>query len=262
MKSESFVYDLKTKIDLKKLKSLPYFNYAEGNQEVLETKVHDLKLKLLPNGKLIVFKPEADFQQLKDELVLNGVEIYSIIEDIKKKLNLKISAKDIISQGKREEIGFIDSNLRKKLGTQFSLDVTRYLFYSIYDVSGDFQAERIATQAGETIARRIVKEKKPTTKQELIKLIKNSLLQMKVGLVEEINPPTRTATLETVLRIKEEAFTVGVPPFNKKVANFSRGFIRGAFAEFKRMESITVNQTKGWEVGDSYTEFEVYSLAR
>ena len=247
---------------MKKLSELDYLNYADDNQEILETKIHDLKLKILPNGKLIIYKPEAEFEELRNELVLNGVEIYSIIEDIKKKLKLKINPKEIISQGKREELGGLDATLRKKLGKTFSLEITRHIFYSIYDVSGDFQAERIATQAGEAIARKLVKQKKPTSKQELIKLIKDAFLEMKAGIVEEIKPPQKTATLETVLRIKEEAFTVGVPPFNKKAANFARGFIRGAFAEFKRMESITVNQTKGWEVGDSYCEFEIYSLAR
>ncbi len=262
MKSESFVYDLKTKLNLKKLKELEYFNYPEGNQEVLETKIHDIRLKLLPNGKLIVYKPDSSFEELKNDLVLNGIEIYSIIEDIRKKLKLNIISKEVISEGKREEVGSFDPLLRKKLGKEFSLEVARYLFYSTYDIAGDFQAERIATQAGETIARKIIKQKKPTSKQELIKLIKDSLLKMKIGIVEEINPSKKTATLETVLRIKEEAFTVGAYPFGKKAANFSRGFIRGAFAEFKRMESVTVNQTKGWEVGDSYCEFEVYSLAR
>lgn len=262
MKSDSFVYDLKNKLNIKKLKEISYLNYAEGNEEILETKLHELILKIMPNGKLIVFKPEASFEELRNELIINGVEIYSIIEDIRKKLKLKISSKEVISQGKRENVGVFDPLLRKKLGNEFSLEVTRFLFYSIYDISGDFQAERIATQAGESIARKLVKEKKPTSKEELIKLIKDSFLKMKIGLVEEIKPKQKTATLEIVLRIKEEAFTVGVYPFNKKAANFSRGFIRGAFAEFKRMESVTVNQTKGWELGDSYCEFEVYFLAR
>jgi len=68
MKSDSFVYDLRTKLNVKKLKEISYFNYAEGNEEVLETKLHELILKVMPNGKLIVFKPELQ------ELVYGTIE--------------------------------------------------------------------------------------------------------------------------------------------------------------------------------------------
>ncbi len=261
MKAECFTYEIGEKINLKKLSKLSYFEKGY-DENVLLTEVKGLKVKVFPSGKIRVFYPGKSFEEIKDLLLTASVEIYSIIEDIIRITGVKVSSKQVIANGYREELGGVEEELRKKEGTKVDLEVLRNMFFAIYDISGDFQAERISTQAGELVGRRIVRVNSPSSKEELLKLIKRVFLEKGLGVVEEMKPEKSAITIEAVLRVKECAFCSGVAPVNKKLCNFSRGLIRGAFAEFKKMESVTVNETKCWGMGDDYCEFEVYSLAR
>lgn len=263
MKAEAFTYDLHESVDLAKLaKSLDYLKFADERGKVLITQVGGLTLTLFESGKIRVFSPGKSFDEIRDKMLTASVEIYSVIEDISKTMKLGLNSKNIISSGYREDVGFAEKSLRGALPSDVSMEIMRHIFFGIYDVAGDFQVERIASKAGETMGRDYIRAKKPTKKPELISSLKSLFKETKLGEIEEIKPERSSATIECALRLHNSAFSAGIPNINAKVDNFARGVIRGAFVEFKKMESISVNETKCWGEGDTYCEFEVYSLAR
>ncbi len=260
MKAEAFTYDLGTRIDLSKLEKLNYFRRTD-NSDALVTDLKGLTLMVLSNGRIRLFEHERDFEQIRDKMLTASIEIYSIIEDIIKTLGLKVSAKQIISSGRREELGTDDLALFERK-QNLSTHVLRSLLFASYDLAGDFQAERISTQAGEQIGRKAVKIKKPQSKEELIRLLKKLFDDLGLGKLSTVEREKGSVTLEAVFRVDDCALCSGVAPVNKKLCNLTRALLRGAFAEFKHMESITANETKCWGMGDTYCEFEVYSLAK
>jgi len=261
VKAEAFTYDFHKKLDLSKLKkSLDYFNFLDGNKKVLSTEVVGLTVLVFEDGKMRVFGRGSSFDEIKEKMVTASVEIYSIVEDINKKLNLNLDPKLIISAGKREELYPTGEHL--PMSSDVSAHVLRNLFFSIYEISGDFQAERIATRAGESIGREYVKKGNVNSKAELSSLLVKIFTDLKIGDLKEVKPEKRSVALESVFILYDSVFSAGIPNINKKVDNFARGLIRGAFAEFKGMESISVNEVKCWGMGDTYCQFEVYSLAK
>ena len=116
------------------------------------------------------------------------------------------------------------------------------------------------TQAGETDGRRLVREKKPKNKKEFLEMLEETVSENSLGRMEEVKKGKR-GLVDTVLRVYACPFASGAPNVNHNLCDYTRGLIRGAFAEFKGAETVSVKEVKCWGKGDPYCEFEVYSLS-
>jgi hypothetical protein len=265
MKGECYTYDVGAKLDLQKLsKKAPALKWLDKEQTLLFSDIGNMKALVYSDGRIRIHLPEKPFEEVREHLLSASAEVYALIEEIKKATGIKTSTKDIIGSGVQEVISGFDPEVRKSLGIDVTVNALRSMMFSMYDIAGDFQAERIATQAGEILGRKFVSKTDFKNTDQLIKGMVEYFLENKLGKLvnvskaEEMKGVPRDATL----RVYECAFCAGMPPVNRHVCNFDRGFLRGAFAVWKNTETVTVKETRCWGMGDSFCEFDIYTLSR
>ncbi len=250
VKAESFSYHLGKTIDLKKAQKKAGGNIL-GN--ILEIKVDELEVHVFQSGRIRLSVPGKTFNELQEAMLSNAMRISSIIQ----KIGGKVDVQKVMKTGKQDDPEDYDTSAIEGKGL-VSSEVVRGIISSAYRVSQDFQVERIMTQAGETVGRKLVKQKNPKNRAMLVKEIKEYVEKEGFGRIEE---GEKRKLVDIVFKVYGCPFAAGAPNINKKVCNFTRGILRGAFAEFKGAETISVKETKCWAKGDPYCEFEVYSLA-
>ncbi|MBS3060015.1 MAG: hypothetical protein J4432_00720 [DPANN group archaeon] len=259
LKSEAMVYDLKHQLDLGKLSKLDYLDYADEEKTVLERRSDEVRIFFFSDGKITAFVEGQGFDYLKEKIASAAVDLVTAIEDIKRTLGLKFDTKEVLSLGSQGDIVDVDVSVRKTTKSSVDVSVLRNLHLALYDIAGDFQAERVASQAGELKAREFVSSIKPDSKDELIDVVAKRFKEEGIGILEKIEGDQKIAK-DAVLRIHESAFAAGMPYVNRAVCNYIRGFLRGAFVKFKNSEAISVNETKCWGTGSTFCEFHVMSL--
>lgn len=259
MQGECITYNLGRRLDLKRLAGIDYLRQEDPSTPMLSGSVGGMRIFLLEDGRLRVFVPGLGMEKLKEKLAASSFEIYSVVEDVRKALGLDISARDVMTGGKQESVD--GEVMPRKLGTDVPLSLLRRLFYSAYDVLGEFSAERVGTQAGENHGRELARGL--GSKEELLKKLAGHIEEKRLGRAEFRKPAeVKAATPEAVAIVYESAFSYGIPPVNKPVCNFLRGLFRGAFASFYNSENVSVHETKCWGLGDTHCEFEIYLFSR
>lgn len=265
MKGECYTYNLGSRIDLQKVaKKIPGLKWLDKEQTVLSSEMGQMRALVYGDGRMRLYMHEKSFEELREHLLTASAEIYALIEELRKVASVKRSSTDIIASGAQETVAGFDPGVRKTLGADVSVEALRLLVFSAYDVSGDFQAERMATQAGETLGRSFVAGREFKDAEQLLKGIVQYFDEHKFGKLVAVAPAdsSKSATKDATLRVYECAFSAGMPPVNKRVCNFERGFLRGAFAKWKNTETVAVKETKCWGMGDAFCEFDIYTLSR
>lgn len=259
MQGECITYNLGRQLDLKRLAGIDYLRQEDPSIPLLSGSVGGMRIFLLEDGRLRVFAPGLGMGQLKEKLAASSFEVYSVVEDVRKALGLEISARDVMAGGKQENVD--GEVMPRKLGTDVPLGLLRRLFYSAYDILGEFSAERIGTQAGENHGRELGHGM--ASREELLEKLAKNIEEKRLGRVEfKKVKESKAVAPEAVAIVYESAFSYGIPPVNKPVCNFLRGMLRGAFASFYNSENVSVHETKCWGLGDTHCEFEIYLFSR
>ena len=97
----------------------------------------------------------------------------------------------------------------------------------------------------------------PKDDKSMRKLLVRTINDLGLGECEHLKMGERN-----LFNVYKSVFAFGFPNINKKICNFTRGLIRGFYCQFSGLENIVVKETKCWAAGDTYCQFEVYSLAR
>ena len=259
MQGECITYPLGRKLDLKRLAGIDYLRQEDPAIPMLSGSAGGMRILLFEDGRMRVFIPGMGIEKLKARLASSGFEVYSVVEDVRKALGLDVSARDVMAGGKQETVD--GTQLARRLGGDVPLAVLRRLAYSAYDVIGEFSAERVATQAGESHGRELGRG--VASKEELLQKLAAHLEENKIGRMELAKPAAgKAASPEAVALVYESAFSYGIPFINRPVCNFLRGLFRGAFASFYSSENVSVHETKCWGLGDLHCEFEIYLFSR
>ncbi len=255
-KAHSFSYQIGKKIDTAKVQK------KMGGKligSVLESRIDEIKVHVFPSGRIRLTAQDKEYSELQQMIFNNTVGIISFIEELIKAAGVNTDAKTVMKTGKQDDAYDYDQSVIGE-ETRIPAGVMQMITISLYQFAGQFQASRTMTQAGEKEGRRLVKEKKPKNKKELLKLVKKFLEENSFGKMEEVKEEKRRL-VDVILRVTSCAFASGAPNINEAICDFTRGVIRGAFAEFKGAETVSVKETRCWAKGDAYCEFEVYSLA-
>jgi len=252
----SFIYDLGREIDLDKArKAFSAFKSPPGEKNFAFARIDSLNAILFKNGKLRIAHSDGTKKSLEKALPTSIPKIQKLVEDVCKACGLKASAGEIISNGKAEEEPF--QLERSSLGNSAGLLVLQATAVRApEEVLGEYQRDRLSTQAGDTLGRSLADGAKD--KKALAKSIAEFLKSQGVGVAEAFE-----GDKETVAKfiVRESAFSYCLPPTGKPACGFIRGLIRGAFAAFFKNESVSVTETRCWATGDVECEFSVRQLS-
>jgi len=251
----SFVYDLGSNIDIEKarrgsalLKSPP------GERNFAYARLDALNAILFSNGKLRVAHSDGTRKSLERALPAAVPKIQKLIEDAARGAGLKVDVAEVISSGKAEAEGF-EAPERSGLGSHVGVLALRAIaIHAPEKVLGEYQRERVVTQAGDMVGRALAQGAK--NRGALAKAIADFLKKEGIGIAEASEGKDGV-----VLVVRESAFAYGLPPTGKPLCGFIRGLIRGAFAAFYHSESVDATETRCWGTGDIECEFVVRQLA-
>ncbi|MEM4389418.1 MAG: V4R domain-containing protein [Candidatus Micrarchaeia archaeon] len=250
----SFIYDLGRKIDIERVKKgNAVLKSPPGERNFLYARLDGLNVILFSNGKLRVTHLSGTRESLEKALPAAVPKIQKLVEDIAKAAGIKVDASEVIANGKAEEEGFAVPE-RTNLGGRAGLLALQAIAIHAPDkVLGEYQRERVAVQAGDTIGRTLARDAK--NKDALAKAIVDFLKNEGIGIAEVGGGG------DVVFIVRESAFAYGLPPVGKPLCGFIRGLIRGAYAAFFHSESVNVAETRCWGTGDVECEFCVKQLA-
>jgi len=260
--SISYIYNFGKPLELAKIKSKLKMNSLEGDKNILFLFIDPLFLVLFKKGKLRIIHKDRDIDALKKSLTVMAPKLREIISEITKITSIK-DVDSIISEGDVEnETGGLEFERSSKLG----IGITTFKELSVISpekVLGSYQRERIATQAGENLGRRLALDTKDRKNLEnkLLKFIEDEGLGIasimsteKAGTIkDEIQKPY------SIFRVFEST-SYGTTPNGKAMCDLIRGLIRGAYCVYLNQENLNVVETRCWGLGDVYCEFRVYML--
>ncbi|MEM3030870.1 MAG: V4R domain-containing protein [Candidatus Micrarchaeia archaeon] len=249
----SFIYDLGEKVDIEKAKrGSALLKSPPGEKNFAYAKLDGLNAILFNNGKLRITHSDGTRKSLERALPAAIPKIQKLIEDAARAAGAKVDAGWVISNGKAEEEGFATPE-RTSLGNRAGLLALQAIAIHAPDkVLGEYQRERVAAQAGDTIGRTLAQGVK--NKEALAKAVVDFLKEEGIGVAEV------GGGKDVVFIVRESAFAYGLPPVGKPLCGFIRGLIRGAYAAFFRSESVNAVETRCWGTGDVECEFSVKQL--
>jgi predicted hydrocarbon binding protein len=257
----SYSYDFGKQLNLTKVKSKLKMSSLDGDKNVLYIFVDPLFIMLFKNGRLRVVHKERNVESLRKSLIVMNPRLRDIIQNIAKASGIKVNVDSIISSGDVE-------NGSEPLERQGLDGIGFYLFRELSiaapeKVLGPYQRERISTQAGETLGRRLASAAKDRKGLEakLIDVIENeglgvpSLIPLDKAekLRDEVQKP------DAIYRVLQST-SYGLVPEGKAMCDLIRGLMRGAYCAYIGRENVNVVETRCWGLGDVYCEFRVYLL--
>ena len=157
-------------------------------------------------------------------------------------------------------IGDIEEG-RPNLGHDTRIEVYRLFQYTLRDVLeeryGTEEADHIlydaGFRAGTEFCRQVIQEK-PDNLGSFIKLVKEKLLEFKIGIlrVEQANEDEFTF----VLTVSEDLDCSGLPDMDHTVCTYDEGFIAGIFHCYSG-KAFDVKEVDCWCTGDRTCRFQV-----
>jgi predicted hydrocarbon binding protein len=260
----SYIYDFGKQLDLAKIKTKLKMNSLEGDKNLLFLFVDPLFLTLFKDGRLRIIHKDRDVNSLRKALTIIAPKLREIIQEIAKSSGVKKNVDSILADGDIEKFPeALEVFGRPRLSTVGFLTFRELNLFSPEKVLGPYQRERIATQAGETIGRRLAKVVKDRKELEtkLLDLIENESLGIPSTLspekAEKINEEIQKPY--SIIRVLEST-SYGIVPEGKPMCDLIKGLIRGAYCEYLGQENVNVVETRCWGLGDVYCEFRVYIL--
>ncbi len=146
---------------------------------------------------------------------------------------------------------------KRKMGQEADLCVLTIYKLVSSKMFGDFQSERLAVQAGETIGRDLAAGKDT---KAVPKLLTDFITKSGLGSVKFEMPKEKVERYEPlgIFRVAESAETYGLAKVEKPCCGILRGIIRGAFAGAYHQENISVKEIKCAALGEKECVFEAY----
>ncbi|MCD6523105.1 MAG: hypothetical protein J7K68_05115 [Candidatus Diapherotrites archaeon] len=256
MQAQAYVYHIGMHLDPKKLSKISGLKKVDG-LELFEKSIGNLRIQVFLNGEIRAFVPGKTINELKEVLIVSGVKIVELLEEIKKQ-GYKFDVEEVFKNGHQMDFTYeTPEGTRVKLKNEVAADLLKELIYSAHDIMPEFQAERNSVQAGENIGRRLVRIYKPKNTDELADAIVKYFKEQKIGIVTyKTKKDEKESNMKMyTFRVDECAVASGIPLVNKPVCHITRGLIRGAFCQFLELENVAVKETKCWGLGDTYCEF-------
>ncbi len=233
-------YHFDGKLNLEKIrKKFPTIYY---DKNLLLAKINGLNFIVFRDGYLRIIHESKDENLLLKEMQRRITEVNNFLNEIKKISNIKAEPKVIEDK---------EVNLNRDINFEGE-EVVKEICKSA-ELIGKYQKERIETQAGENIGRRI----KANNKKELIEKIVEKIKSLKVG-IPEIAKENKNTYFSII--VYQSIFSYGSKFTNEKNCNFIRGLIRGAVCKFLNAENVNVIEEKCFSAGDVYCKFDVYLI--
>jgi predicted hydrocarbon binding protein len=239
--SDSLVvfYHFDGKLNLEKIKKKFPASYSDKN--LLLIKIGKLDFIIFRDGHLRIVHESRDENLLLKEMQGRITEVNNFLNEIRK-----------ISKIKNEPKIVEDREIELKRDLNFEgEEIVKELCKSA-ELVGEYQKERIETQAGEILGRKI----KVSNKKELVKKITEKIRDLKVGIPEAIDEKDTYFSIV----VYQSIFSYGSKFTGKKSCNFIRGLIRGATCKFLNAENVNVVESKCFSAGDVYCKFDVYLI--
>ena len=253
----SYLYNIGKDINLSKLQKSDYFQTVNKDPNFVFAKIDSVFMIVFKDGRIRLVHESVRLDKLERDLSSASVKLKELIEELGKKTGSNSNTASIITRGGRES--YTLTEYHRPSGDTVETSIVQQLgIFAPEKVLGEYQRDRILTQAGETIGRQIgkVKDKKQLA-QTVVKYIESSGL----GVAEFFEPKdTKEKNLFAVFRVYESAFSYGLPPIGKPLCNLTRGVIRGAYVSYFNQENVNVVETRCWGIGDVVCEFKVHLL--
>ena len=257
----SYSYDFGKQLDLAKVKGKLKMSSLDNDKNILFLFADPLFLILFKSGRLRVVHKERSVEALRKSLIVMNPRLRDIIQEIAKASGVKSDVDSIISSGDVEK-GSEPIERQGLNGIGFS--IFRELSIAAPEkVLGAYQRERISTQAGESIGRRLAcaaKDRKDL-ESKLLEVIKSEGLGVPSSIPVDKSEKLRDEVQkpDAIFRVLEST-SYGLVPEGKAMCDLIRGLIRGAYCAYLSRENVNVIETRCWGLGDVYCEFRVYFL--
>ncbi|RLG71141.1 MAG: hypothetical protein DRO04_00440 [Candidatus Iainarchaeum archaeon] len=252
MRANSFLYSLGRPIDTKKIKLadmkiIPHTNFLFG-------KFGKLGILIMPNGYIRTFStdPETSIEELSG---IAALKVQQIANALKTKLKLRIKPEEVALSKIVEELNLssiqrILETRNKEIYEKFHLFLK--LKFSVKELLGTFNEERVLAMVGLFLGRSIVKKAAPKSIDKLLTSVAKFFKKENLGFVkfEKISPTKFNATIEGCIY-------AGLPPVNEPYCELERTILRGAFEEFIKSPNIAVRETECWGLGQTHCKFEI-----
>jgi predicted hydrocarbon binding protein len=232
-------YHFDGKLNLEKIKKKFPTIYSDKN--LLLIKIGKLDFIVFKDGYLKIVHESRDENLLLKEMQSRITEINDFLNEIRK----------ISKIGEQPRI-IEDKEIELKRDINFEGEEIVKEICKSAELVGEYQKERIETQAGESLGRKI----KVNNKKELVKEITEKIRDLKVGIPEVVDEKDTYFSIV----VYQSIFSYGSKFTGKKSCNFIRGLIRGATCKFLNAENVNVVESKCFSAGDVYCKFDVYLI--
>jgi predicted hydrocarbon binding protein len=219
------------------------FPIAYSDRNLLLIKKGNLDFIIFRDGYLRIIHESRNENLLLKEMQSRMTEINSLLGEIKKSSGIRTDPKVVEDR---------EMNLKRDIC--FDGEETIKEICKSAELVGEYQKERIETQAGENIGRKI----KVQNKKELVGNILKKIKELRLGIAEVSNEETKDVYFSIV--VHQSLFSYGSKYTGKKECNFIRGLIRGAVCKFINAENVNVVESKCFASGDVYCKFDVYLI--
>ena len=262
MNTISISFDIGRDADLRKIKAKTVFRQLRNDNNFLFTKIGEIFVILFKSGKIRLVHENRTFESLKKSIPLYITELKDLTSKIVSAAGIRADVEKIISKSERDsEEEFYLPIKRSTLGDMVGSEVFNELaIIAPSEILSDYQKERLLTQAGENLGRKVATGKK--TRKELENSIVGYLKDQGIGsaVVEKGEKERSGRTPHSVVRVYESIFSYGAVPIGSGLCSLIRGFIRGAYCKYLNAENINVEEVRCWGLGDVFCEFRVYIL--